>query len=259
MPPRDELYHHGVKGMKWGVRRYQPYPNGKSGKFLGKKSSVVDTVKKKLFFSKGGELNDRGQKHYKTTDKSLSYDELELKKKDPKAFEKQMLKECDFSKVADKQLKASKESEVLSRWTADDWESLPVRQQEQTVALFKYVRDHSYDGYNAKAHSPSQMIHQKEYEKTWADYDTKEQRVIDKYRPEIERLEKKSDLGSFKAYKQYYDLKGQMLDELRPLEEERRKKVHQINRRAAIQALKDVGYEVNEKSIKQMLDMIETD
>lgn len=32
----QDLKHYGVLGMKWGIRRYQPYPAGKKGRFLGK-------------------------------------------------------------------------------------------------------------------------------------------------------------------------------------------------------------------------------
>ena len=41
-----ELHHHGVKGQKWGVRRYQPYPKGKHGTFLGQDRDEDIVIKK---------------------------------------------------------------------------------------------------------------------------------------------------------------------------------------------------------------------
>lgn len=42
----DYLEHHGILGMKWGVRRYQPYPADKHGTFLGQSRDEDIRVKK---------------------------------------------------------------------------------------------------------------------------------------------------------------------------------------------------------------------
>lgn len=42
------LAHHGVLGMKWGIRRYQPYGPGEKGRFVGKVKETGQKVKKAL-------------------------------------------------------------------------------------------------------------------------------------------------------------------------------------------------------------------
>ena len=60
----NELNHHGVLGMKWGIRRYQPYPDGYSGdgKYVGPKPGKTVTAKDEKRLKKYNTRIDSGVK-----------------------------------------------------------------------------------------------------------------------------------------------------------------------------------------------------
>lgn len=59
IPSSDALYHHGIKGMHWGIRRFQPYPKGskKKGKEVGE--AAKKAPEKKLSEKEAKELYEK--------------------------------------------------------------------------------------------------------------------------------------------------------------------------------------------------------
>lgn len=96
------LAHYGVLGMKWGVRRYQPYPNGKKGTYVGKKKHAKSAVN--YLYGKARIENNRNYKQGKITkeernklNKAMLSEELK-ELRDINKFNKVLSKE-DYEKV----------------------------------------------------------------------------------------------------------------------------------------------------------------
>lgn len=70
----NELYHHGVKGMRWGVRRFQPYPPGSHGTFLGQSRDNDIRIKKG---TEAYRLENNGTKGDSTKQTYVSFDKVD--------------------------------------------------------------------------------------------------------------------------------------------------------------------------------------
>lgn len=137
----NELTHHGIMGMKWGVRRYQPYTDGKKGRFLGKKpvSQAVqdqkDNVKKrKLAANEAGKAYTRSTHYGLTGPTKTAIINLQKAKKEH-TYSKEDLKNTKIlEKIASKQ-KTDKQLSLEKKYM-----STGMGKDEAAVAAYQNIR-----------------------------------------------------------------------------------------------------------------------
>lgn len=94
----DELSHHGIPGMKWGVRRFQTKDGG------------LTNLGRKRYSDKDGSLNKRGKKKYEKETAELKAEKKLLKNK--ARTQKKMDKLKDLKDEVDDLKKADKEAKT---------------------------------------------------------------------------------------------------------------------------------------------------
>lgn len=213
----NELYHHGIKGQRWGVRRYQN----------------LDRT-----------LTPEGKIRY---GKSHPYPEVHTNKRYQRALDK----DIDFSSL-DKSEKAKKEASLMKRWYMDveEWDKLSDRERDQVIRLQKKIEAKSGNFYEGKGVSDA-------FKKGLNDYDKaleERERIFQSHRKMKDEMAKAdedfrsgkiSEKEWLKINDKYFDAnKSSYLDAINSEEYKKNyKKIQRITNRLSSTALKDIGYE----------------
>lgn len=166
---RDELYHHGVKGMKWGVRRTpqqlgHPMTKRQAKKAIkAAKRAYRKETGKWMTTGKNVAAIDKKKEAFKKNDKALN-DALSRRSAAEEGINKQNRKI--------EQVKLSKDH--LTRVQQDPEASTSMRRSVEE----RYLKDKKS---SEKAREKLEKLEQ-EYEKADTDYENRQKQISDKYR-----------------------------------------------------------------------------